>query len=236
MSKKRYIDSHFWSDTWVDTLTRDEKFFFLYLLTNNKTNIAGVYEIPVKMMAFESEFTKVEIVAMFERMKAKIRYIDGWVVMRNGVKNQNYKNEKIRRGIELVFEQCPADCLEFVDIPKDFHSLAKKKPKQQRLIDDSSMSLDVSSHSDSNLNLNSNLNSDAGSGKPEQSANQDFKGSEDWTRKQKFEYYQRMEAERQQKARAETARSRKPSKTISIADPDKVNDFYDKRTFRKEDN
>lgn len=164
MSKNRFINTSFWSDTWiVDHLTRDERYFFMYLLTNDKTSIAGVYELSVKMMAFETDFSPTEIAQMFNRLKSRVRYVDGWVVMRNGVKNQNYRNEKIRRGIELVLQQCPAECLQFVKIPGDANITVDKSPPQQRLVDESSMTLEEPLHSNSNSNSNSKVGSDASS-------------------------------------------------------------------------
>jgi len=174
MSKKRFIDTSFWSDVWVvDSLTREERYFFMYLLTNDKTSIAGVYELSLKMMAFESDFTREEIATMFNKMRAKVCYVDGWVVMRNGIKNQNYKNEKIRRGIEIVLGQCPVECLSFLDIPNDFMVVLPKRPQQQGLLDDSYMTLDESSHSDTEFDTDSNSELDASSqdlGKPKKIA------------------------------------------------------------------
>lgn len=162
MSKKRFIDTSFWSDVWViDKLTRDERYFFMYLLTNDKTSVAGVYEISVKMMAFEADFTRDQIFDMFRTMSAKVHYVDGWVVMRNGISNQNYRNEKIRRGIEIVLESCPQGCLKYIDFPKDFKTTLVKPS----VIHDSSMTLEDSLHSDSELDsdLESDSELDAGS-------------------------------------------------------------------------
>lgn len=216
MSKKRFIDSHFWSDTWIDTLERDEKFFFLYLLTNDKTSIAGVYEIPLKMIAFESGFTKEEVVRLFNKLSSRVRYVEGWVVLKNAIKNQNYHNAKIERGIEIILQNCPAELLEFVDIPKDFKKIQRPVDKpnpQQRLIDVSSMSHDVSSHSDTDSNTDLDSNSDA---KTRGDSNK-FE-PESQTPAQKRQYAIAMEKEREQKIIAERARGRPRSKPESIRD------------------
>lgn len=205
MSKKRFIDTHFWSDVWVDNLSRDERYFFMYLLTNNKTSIAGVYEIPIKMIAFETDFEKNEVIEMFEKIKSKVRYIDGWVVMRNGIKNQNYRNSKIQRGIEIILEQCPAELLEFMDIPKDFvmnTTLPVEKPKLPLVFDDPSMSHDVSLHSDTDSEFDSDSNSELDAGKPH-GPKQVLDGP------QKRSYAKSMAIERESNARAENARTRK---------------------------
>ena len=65
MSKKRYFDTKFWSDTWiVDTLNPLDRYLYMYLILNEKTNIAGVYELPLRTMANEVGLDKEEVIRM----------------------------------------------------------------------------------------------------------------------------------------------------------------------------
>jgi len=54
MAKQRYINTKFWSDTFISELNPLDRYLFLYFLTNEHTNIAGVYELPLKTIAFET--------------------------------------------------------------------------------------------------------------------------------------------------------------------------------------
>ena len=48
----RNVNMSFWTDTKVvDDYTPEDKYFMLYALTNNYTNIIGCYEISVKQMS-----------------------------------------------------------------------------------------------------------------------------------------------------------------------------------------
>ena len=58
MAKARYIHTKFWSDDWISRLDPVEKLLFIYLLTNERTNICGVYELPLKFMAVETGIEK----------------------------------------------------------------------------------------------------------------------------------------------------------------------------------
>lgn len=40
MAEQRMVQTAFWYDDYVSSLTRDERYFFLYVLTNPHTNIA----------------------------------------------------------------------------------------------------------------------------------------------------------------------------------------------------
>jgi len=41
----RKIHVQFWGDIFIQSLTPEQKFFFLYLLTNERTKQCGVYEM-----------------------------------------------------------------------------------------------------------------------------------------------------------------------------------------------
>jgi len=53
MAKYRQLYTEFWSDSFVLELTSEEKFFYLYLLTNTKTTQCGIYELSKKFIETE---------------------------------------------------------------------------------------------------------------------------------------------------------------------------------------
>lgn len=110
------INSKFWSDSFVvDKLNPLDRYLFLYFLTNEKTNLAGVYEIPLRTIANETGLDKEEILRMLERLVGKIEYKDGWVCLVNFVKHQNLNNRSIVKGIENELKEVPKDILSWVD-------------------------------------------------------------------------------------------------------------------------
>ena len=46
----RKVHVTFWRDEFVEGLTPEQKFFYLYLLTNDRTTQCGIYEITIKQM------------------------------------------------------------------------------------------------------------------------------------------------------------------------------------------
>lgn len=59
---KRVVDTNFWSNADVlDHYSLEDKYFYLYLITNCKTTQLGIYSLPKKVIAFEAGFN-VEIV------------------------------------------------------------------------------------------------------------------------------------------------------------------------------
>ena len=56
MAIYRSIHTSFWSDLFVTELTPEQKFFFIYLLTNEKTRQCGIYEIGKRQISFDTGY------------------------------------------------------------------------------------------------------------------------------------------------------------------------------------
>ena len=56
MAVYRNIHVSFWQDPFISELTPEEKYFYLYLMTNSKTKQCGIYEISKKLMAYETGY------------------------------------------------------------------------------------------------------------------------------------------------------------------------------------
>lgn len=69
MAEYRQVQCSFWTDSFVLRLTPEEKYFYLYLLTNPKSSQCGAYEIPLQVMVFETGYnaeTVTKLVGKFE--------------------------------------------------------------------------------------------------------------------------------------------------------------------------
>ncbi len=109
MAKKRYVNTQFWRDSYVSNLDPSEKLLFLYLITNPDTNISGIYQVPLKIIAVDTGFDKemiIKILARFER-DGKIKYEDGWIALKNFIKNQNEGSLKVKIGIDSELKNVP---------------------------------------------------------------------------------------------------------------------------------
>lgn len=131
MSKQRYISTRFWSDNFVSNLEPLERYLFLYLLTNEHTNISGVYEAPLKTIAFESNLDQSLILKILKKLETRVFYFEGWICMKNFTKHQSIGNPKIKTGIEEALKDVPQNILEkFISLgyPIDSLSIAHTYP------------------------------------------------------------------------------------------------------------
>ena len=84
---------------------------FIYLFSNDSTNLAGLYEIHERVIQLETGLDKArieEILKRFER-EGKVHYQDGIVWIVNMKKYHSNAGEKVRRSIEIIVDGIP-DC------------------------------------------------------------------------------------------------------------------------------
>ena len=73
----RNVNMSFWTDTnVVDDYTPEDRYFMLYALTNNYTNIIGCYEISIKQMSNDLGYTKDVVEKLINRFKEVHKTID----------------------------------------------------------------------------------------------------------------------------------------------------------------
>lgn len=115
MSKLRSVSTSFWSDPFIEELSANEKLLFLYFITNEKTNMLGVYELSIKKISFETGVNKDVIekaLKSFEEL-GKIKYLNSHVVLLNFAKHQKYNSNMKISAID-VYNNLP-NCLKVND-------------------------------------------------------------------------------------------------------------------------
>src|SRR3990167_10252555 len=119
MAKNRMINTKFWIDPFVlDYLDPLEKLVYIYLITNPYTNICGIYELPLKVMGvetgIETDNLKKVIIPRLEKY-GKIKYKNGWVALKNFIKNQNEGSDDVKLGIKRELDKVPQELRGWVE-------------------------------------------------------------------------------------------------------------------------
>lgn len=85
MAKYRSIQTTFWSDSKViDDFTPEDRYFYLYLLTNEKSNQLGCYELSIKQMCRDTGYNEETIKKLVDRFENNFEVI-----------NYDYKTKEI---------------------------------------------------------------------------------------------------------------------------------------------
>lgn len=125
------VNTRFWSDSYVCDLDPTEKYLFLYFLTCSLTSICGIYEIPIRNIAFETGIDKEMVEKILKRFErdGRMIYRNGWIAIKHFARHQML-NPKIVAGIRYELEKVPKDLAEYID----FEFKEKKvKPMRQKL-------------------------------------------------------------------------------------------------------
>jgi hypothetical protein len=98
-AKQRIVNTKFRDDSYIARLNPAEKLLFLYLITNPLTNIAGVYELPLRSVAFDTgiELEVVETILKSLEQDGKLVTAGGWIGIMNFIKHQSM-SPKIKQG------------------------------------------------------------------------------------------------------------------------------------------
>ena len=78
----RQIHTKIWKDGWFLDLSSDHKLLFIYLFSNERANLVGLYDLPIKVICFETGLDR-EVVeaglAVFVEQAGEAFYADGWL-------------------------------------------------------------------------------------------------------------------------------------------------------------
>lgn len=105
MAKYRYIYCDYWTDSEVVEFTPEEKFFYLYVLTNSHTSQCGIYNISLKVMEFEMGYsydTLLKLIDRFQNSYDKLRYnmATKELAIKNWSKHNSSESPKVKKCVE----------------------------------------------------------------------------------------------------------------------------------------
>ncbi|MBW9145277.1 DnaD domain protein [Clostridium sp. CM027] len=137
MAKYRQIYTEFWSDSFVFELTPEEKYFYLYLISNTKTTQCGIYEISKKFIATETGYNRDTVDKLIKRFCEynKILYCDdtkeimllNWMKYNvpnniNAIKCVHHELSRVKNKefLKILFKRCDVAQL---DVAKIFENL-----------------------------------------------------------------------------------------------------------------
>jgi hypothetical protein len=117
MSKQRIIKDEIWDDDWFYDLDPSEKLVWLFLLTNPRNNIAGVYKLNRRWGATSCGLDKDVFEVILKRFlkDEKISTYKEWLVLMNFHKHQS-NNPKVEAGVLRILGDLPKEVFNLLPI------------------------------------------------------------------------------------------------------------------------
>lgn len=104
MAKYRQVHTTFWDDGFVLDLTPEEKYFYLYLMTNGNTTQCGIYELPYRVIEMHTGYNRETVQKLLQRFVdyEKIIYNESTkeIMLSNWAKYNFINSPKVKKCIE----------------------------------------------------------------------------------------------------------------------------------------
>ena len=104
MAKYRQLHTTFWNDSLILDLTPEQKYFYIYLLTNPNVTQCGIYEISIKQISYHTGYnvdTIKNLLELFENLKKIVYSKDtNEIVLLNFLKFNASESPSIKKCIE----------------------------------------------------------------------------------------------------------------------------------------
>ena len=115
MAVYRHIHIDFWQDGFILDLTPEEKYFYMYLMTNSKTSQCGIYELPKRIIETETGYNRETVEKLLSRFEdyGKVVYSEETkeVFLKNWIKHNKIVSPKVRKCIEKELKNIKSDYL-----------------------------------------------------------------------------------------------------------------------------
>ena len=109
MAVYRSIYLTFWQDEFVLSLTPEEKYFYLYLITNSKTSLCGIYELPKRVIEFETGYNRETVEKLLSKFvdykKIHISLTTNEIVINNWLKYNSNRSPKVQSAVKSSFDE-----------------------------------------------------------------------------------------------------------------------------------
>lgn len=140
MAKYRSIQTSFWSDAKVvDDFSPEDRYFYLYLLTNEKSNQLGCYELSIKQMCRDTGYNEETIKKLIVRFQEnlKVIYYDfetKEIFIKNWYKYNWLNSENTKKCIDKEFSLIKSEFLIDLISPlyAPYQPLPSKKKKKKK--------------------------------------------------------------------------------------------------------
>ena len=143
MAVYRQIQTTFWQDSFVLSLTPEEKYFYIYLMTNSKTKQCGIYELPLQIAQVETGYNRETVIKLIQKFIEHGKIMYDWetneIALKNWIKynpfNGNPKIEVcVSKELQCVKNRSLVDFMKYGEFESKypFGRVSQEKEKEEQ--------------------------------------------------------------------------------------------------------
>lgn len=112
----RVIQQSLWTDEKIiDNYSCEDKYFWLYLLTNPQSNQLGIYKLPIKLAAFQLGYSREQVIVLLDRFEKKMDQIR-YNKLTQEIAIGNFLYHSVIRGGKPVIDTIEKDISKVTDV------------------------------------------------------------------------------------------------------------------------
>ena len=124
LMKTRSIHTRIWGDGWFEKLNWSEKLLFIYVITNEHINLPGIYELSDRRILVETGLTTPQLGKAKISLKGKVLFYNGWVIVKNIEKYDNFKGGKLEIAKNSQLKEIPKEIIDLADKLRQIDTLS----------------------------------------------------------------------------------------------------------------
>lgn len=107
--KTRIVHTKIWEDDWFRKISKPAGWLFMYLITNPRINLSGMYQISQAALLFGTRFkdTELEKLKLELVREGKVFFYRDWVYIKNAQKYGGYSGKLCDQGISKEMQDVP---------------------------------------------------------------------------------------------------------------------------------
>jgi hypothetical protein len=153
MATFRKVHTQFWSDLFIQSLSPEKKYFYIYLLTNEKTRQCGIYEISSRQISFDTGYNVETVLILLEyfvdQKKIMVSRETNEIAIKNWERYNGSRSPDVKslvdKELKLVKNKKLIEWVQSVDtvLPQSKSSLREEEKKKENRIEQDSKSITI---------------------------------------------------------------------------------------------
>lgn len=114
-SNKRYFNTFFFEDPYIEDLDANTTLLYLTIILNPHNNLAGCYEISIRKLMNYTKLEETEVKLAIQKLSEdkKILFSDNWIAIKNFIKNNEFNPNMCKKAFDIM-TLAPKDKIVFI--------------------------------------------------------------------------------------------------------------------------